>query len=436
METIHVTFDELTVMASEQFSSGVGLQLMTPATSSSGLVPNPITQQPFNPPMRNDWDRLFQPMFNEYFNPPLSVVSPVPVAVADNHPPMLEKSPVQTTVLPCWKNPCMTPWIFKVKKDECGSVLKNKARLVAKGYQQEEGIDFEESFAPVLTQKKPFEHRHSNCAHLRTWKSYHNGCQKRIPECYYGAEIRWYRGGVVIYYEVAAIESEITMYWSYICDYRDHLQDVIADVSYKTLSLVYITVVVDNSGVGQTSGWVGGGDCGGEWNTQLWSTDLSFLGFVVSVWIMGFNMGDWGSLSFGLGNERDLFIQLVTRIVTEEHTCGREERLDMAIEVYDVKIGKWVMGESSSLQRVTYTSFVLGVDYLDLWMVDGLDDLDTVFISSLGIDTFSKRNDSSSIRDTDRTHLLLVSWDQIEYRGLERCWGSGLLESAYTGTVD
>ncbi|GJR26308.1 retrovirus-related pol polyprotein from transposon TNT 1-94 [Tanacetum coccineum] len=40
-------------------------------------------------------------------------------------------------------------WIFKVKKDECGSVLKTKARLVAKGYQQEEGIDFEESFAPV-----------------------------------------------------------------------------------------------------------------------------------------------------------------------------------------------------------------------------------------------------------------------------------------------
>ncbi|GJT84317.1 retrovirus-related pol polyprotein from transposon TNT 1-94 [Tanacetum coccineum] len=40
-------------------------------------------------------------------------------------------------------------WIFKVKQDEFGGVLKNKARLVAKGYRQEEGIDFEESFAPV-----------------------------------------------------------------------------------------------------------------------------------------------------------------------------------------------------------------------------------------------------------------------------------------------
>nr|GEX53078.1 retrovirus-related Pol polyprotein from transposon TNT 1-94 [Tanacetum cinerariifolium] len=40
-------------------------------------------------------------------------------------------------------------WIYKVKLDEYGDVLKNKARLVTKGYRQEEGIDFEESFAPV-----------------------------------------------------------------------------------------------------------------------------------------------------------------------------------------------------------------------------------------------------------------------------------------------
>ncbi|GJV76137.1 retrovirus-related pol polyprotein from transposon TNT 1-94 [Tanacetum coccineum] len=40
-------------------------------------------------------------------------------------------------------------WIFKFKKDKLLGVLKNKARLVAKGYRQEEGIDFEESFARV-----------------------------------------------------------------------------------------------------------------------------------------------------------------------------------------------------------------------------------------------------------------------------------------------
>nr|GEY22695.1 hypothetical protein [Tanacetum cinerariifolium] len=40
-------------------------------------------------------------------------------------------------------------WIYKVKTDEFGGVLKNKERLVAQGFRQNEGIDFEESFAPV-----------------------------------------------------------------------------------------------------------------------------------------------------------------------------------------------------------------------------------------------------------------------------------------------
>nr|GFA31424.1 putative ribonuclease H-like domain-containing protein [Tanacetum cinerariifolium] len=40
-------------------------------------------------------------------------------------------------------------WIYKVKLDELGGILKNKARLVACGYRQEKGINFKESFAPV-----------------------------------------------------------------------------------------------------------------------------------------------------------------------------------------------------------------------------------------------------------------------------------------------
>ncbi|GKF90141.1 retrovirus-related pol polyprotein from transposon TNT 1-94, partial [Tanacetum coccineum] len=40
-------------------------------------------------------------------------------------------------------------WLWKNKKDDDQIVIRNKARLVAKGYAQEEGIDFEESFAPV-----------------------------------------------------------------------------------------------------------------------------------------------------------------------------------------------------------------------------------------------------------------------------------------------
>ncbi|GJZ98734.1 retrovirus-related pol polyprotein from transposon TNT 1-94, partial [Tanacetum coccineum] len=53
-ETIHVTFDELTAMASKQLSSGPGLQEMTLATSSIGLSSNPVSQQLYMPPIRDD----------------------------------------------------------------------------------------------------------------------------------------------------------------------------------------------------------------------------------------------------------------------------------------------------------------------------------------------------------------------------------------------
>nr|GEU31331.1 retrovirus-related Pol polyprotein from transposon TNT 1-94 [Tanacetum cinerariifolium] len=69
-------------MASEQLSLGPGLQCMTLATSSSGLVPNTVSQQPCIPPNRDDWDHLFQTMFDEYFNPPSIYVSTVPVTAA------------------------------------------------------------------------------------------------------------------------------------------------------------------------------------------------------------------------------------------------------------------------------------------------------------------------------------------------------------------
>nr|GEV74653.1 hypothetical protein [Tanacetum cinerariifolium] len=84
-------------MASEQFSSEPGLHSMNPATSSSGLVPNPMLQQPSIPPQRKDWDRLFQPMFDEYFNPPTIVVSPVLVVAAPRAVDLAD-SPVSTSI--------------------------------------------------------------------------------------------------------------------------------------------------------------------------------------------------------------------------------------------------------------------------------------------------------------------------------------------------
>nr|GFC15213.1 integrase, catalytic region, zinc finger, CCHC-type, peptidase aspartic, catalytic [Tanacetum cinerariifolium] len=76
-------------------------------------------------------------MFDELLNPPPSGVNQAPEAIA----PIAEvwelvPRPDKVMVI-------TLKWIYKVKRDELGGILKNKARLVAHGYRQEEGIDFE-----------------------------------------------------------------------------------------------------------------------------------------------------------------------------------------------------------------------------------------------------------------------------------------------------
>ncbi|GJU55971.1 retrovirus-related pol polyprotein from transposon TNT 1-94 [Tanacetum coccineum] len=107
IETIHVTFDELTAMASEQFSSGLELHSMTPDAAAPRAVV--LADSPVSTSIDQDAPSSSTPSTQEQ-----------------------EKSPN-----------------IKVKADKFGGILKNKDRLVAQGFRQEEGIDFEESFAPV-----------------------------------------------------------------------------------------------------------------------------------------------------------------------------------------------------------------------------------------------------------------------------------------------
>nr|GFA77520.1 hypothetical protein [Tanacetum cinerariifolium] len=239
---------------------------MTPGTISSGLVQKSSSSTSYVPPSRNDWDLLFQPLFDELLNPPPSVdnqaaevIAPIAEVIPQvdddstgspssttvdqdapspkvasgqsssttspqsnvqpNHPmthhnnrwtkdhplnyiisplsrPVSTRLQLHEQALFCYYDAFLTlvepktykealtqacwieamqeelyeferlevweliprpdkvmvitlKWIYKVKIDELGGILKNKARLVTRGYRQEEGIDFEESFAPM-----------------------------------------------------------------------------------------------------------------------------------------------------------------------------------------------------------------------------------------------------------------------------------------------
>nr|GEW70339.1 hypothetical protein [Tanacetum cinerariifolium] len=99
-----IDFDELTAMASKHSSSEPTLHEMTPAIISSGLVPNPPHLKLFLPPLRTNWDLLFQPLFDVLLTPSSSVDFPAPeviTSIAEVVAPKLAAStgsPSSTTV--------------------------------------------------------------------------------------------------------------------------------------------------------------------------------------------------------------------------------------------------------------------------------------------------------------------------------------------------
>ncbi|GKD14763.1 retrovirus-related pol polyprotein from transposon TNT 1-94, partial [Tanacetum coccineum] len=146
IEIIHVHFDELTEpMAPMHVSTGPEPILLTPGQIRLGLVPDPVSTAPYIPPTNKDLEILFQPIFDEYFEP-LGVerlVPPAPAVQVLVISAEVEPKNVKTAMdEACW---------FKAMQEEIHEFdrLQNKARLVAMGYRQEEEIDFEESFSPV-----------------------------------------------------------------------------------------------------------------------------------------------------------------------------------------------------------------------------------------------------------------------------------------------
>ncbi|GKF19775.1 retrovirus-related pol polyprotein from transposon TNT 1-94, partial [Tanacetum coccineum] len=81
---------------------------------------------------------------------------PLEQVIGDPSKPVMTRSRLQTDAemcIPVGRNIIGVKWLWKNKTDAENTVIRNKSRLVAKGYRQEEGIDFEESFAPVARLK-------------------------------------------------------------------------------------------------------------------------------------------------------------------------------------------------------------------------------------------------------------------------------------------
>ncbi|GJZ20619.1 hypothetical protein Tco_0557209 [Tanacetum coccineum] len=96
METMNVQIDEITQMASEQHGSGPNLYSLTLRQISSGLALNQAASTSAKPPIKKDWDLLFQPMFDEYFKNPSAASNPI--SVTNLPSPYTPKASSSTTI--------------------------------------------------------------------------------------------------------------------------------------------------------------------------------------------------------------------------------------------------------------------------------------------------------------------------------------------------
>nr|GEZ50009.1 hypothetical protein [Tanacetum cinerariifolium] len=192
VETIHVDFDELAAMASEQSSSGPALNEMTLVTiidqdaplpsksqttpdTQSSVIPQDVKEDIHNIEVAHMGnDPLFSVPIPEVISAQSSSTIPPHTIMQSDHQIYNTITYKDALTQSCWIEAMqeelngferlevweLVPrpdkvmvitlkWIYKVKLNELGGILKNKACLVARGYSQEEGIDFEESFALV-----------------------------------------------------------------------------------------------------------------------------------------------------------------------------------------------------------------------------------------------------------------------------------------------
>nr|GFA32549.1 retrovirus-related Pol polyprotein from transposon TNT 1-94 [Tanacetum cinerariifolium] len=199
METMNVSFDELSAMAFEQRSSKPGLNTMyddyiggQPSATARTVPPvqEPQDVDELNPNAMIDGNTFVNPFANSstsvaassshqnvdpsnmhtFYQPyphefQWTKDHPLEQVIREPSRPVLTKNQLRsdgdmcmyalTVLVPAPDNisPLTLKWLFKNKHDEEQTVIRNKSRLVVRGYRQEEGIDFKESFASIARMK-------------------------------------------------------------------------------------------------------------------------------------------------------------------------------------------------------------------------------------------------------------------------------------------